>query len=81
MPGGGQTIAYFSMEVALDPLMPTYAGGLGVLAWDTIRAAADLGVNLVAVMLLHRKGCLRQRLDASGWRAKTRSTARLIYES
>ena len=62
-----RSIAYFSMEIALEPAMPTYAGGLGVLAGDTIRSAADLGVPLLAVMLLHRKGYLTQRLDASGW--------------
>jgi len=60
------TIAYFSMEVGLDPAMPTYAGGLGVLAGDTLRAAADLGVPIVGVTLLHRKGFFRQHLDAQG---------------
>jgi glycogen phosphorylase len=59
-------IAYFSMEIALGPGMPTYAGGLGVLAGDTLRAAADIGVSMVAVTLLHRTGYFRQRLDASG---------------
>jgi glycogen phosphorylase len=59
--------AYFSMEIALAPGMPTYSGGLGVLAGDTIRAAADLGVPLTAVTLLYRKGYFSQRLDASGW--------------
>lgn len=62
-----RSIAYFSMELALDPAMPTYAGGLGVLAGDTIRSAADLGVPMVAVTLLHRKGYLSQHLDGSGW--------------
>lgn len=47
--------------------MPTYSGGLGVLAGDTIRSAADLQVPMVAVTLLHRKGYFRQRLDRSGW--------------
>ncbi len=59
-------IAYFSMEIALHPEMPTYAGGLGVLAGDTIRAAAELKLPLIAVTLLHRKGYFRQRLDDSG---------------
>jgi starch phosphorylase len=59
-------VAYFSMEVGLDPAIPTYAGGLGVLAGDTLRAAADLGVPMVGVTLLHRKGFFRQHLDASG---------------
>ncbi|MBI1899649.1 MAG: alpha-glucan family phosphorylase, partial [Planctomycetia bacterium] len=60
------TIAYFSMEVGLEPGMPTYGGGLGILAGDTIRAAADLRVPMVAVTLLHRKGYFYQRLDADG---------------
>jgi starch phosphorylase len=60
-------IAYFSMEIGVSPAIPTYSGGLGVLAGDTIRSAADLHVPMVAVTLLHRKGYFRQRLDASGW--------------
>lgn len=59
-------IAYFSMEIALETGMPTYAGGLGVLAGDTLRSAADLGVPMVGVTLLHRKGFLRQGLDDQG---------------
>jgi len=47
--------------------MPTYSGGLGILAGDTIRSAADLMVPMVAVTLLHRKGYFRQRIDAGGW--------------
>jgi starch phosphorylase len=54
------------MEVAIDPRMPTYSGGLGVLAGDTLRSMADLGVPLVALSLAHRKGYFRQHLDASG---------------
>jgi starch phosphorylase len=46
--------------------VPTYSGGLGVLAGDTLRAAADLGLPLVGVTLLHRGGYFRQRLDAAG---------------
>ena len=60
-------IAYFSMEIALEAGMPTYSGGLGVLAGDTIRSAADLKVPMVAVTLIYRKGYFRQRLDPSGW--------------
>jgi starch phosphorylase len=62
-----RTIAYFSMEVGIEPAMPTYSGGLGVLAGDTIRSAADLRVPMVAVTLLHRKGYFYQKLDARGW--------------
>lgn len=59
-------IAYFSMEIAANSEFPTYAGGLGILAGDTLRSAADLGVPIAAVTLLHRKGYFRQRLDPQG---------------
>jgi len=59
-------VAYFSMEIGLESGMPTYAGGLGVLAGDTIRSAADLDVPMVAVSLLHRRGYFFQRVDAQG---------------
>jgi starch phosphorylase len=59
-------VAYFSMEIALECGIPTYSGGLGVLAGDTLRSAADLGIPMVGVTLLHRKGYFRQRLDAKG---------------
>jgi starch phosphorylase len=59
-------VAYFSMEIAIQPSMPTYSGGLGVLAGDTLRAAADLGVPMVAFTLLHRKGYFQQHLNADG---------------
>lgn len=59
-------VAYFSMEIALESAMPTYAGGLGVLAGDMLRSAADLEVPMVAVMLLHRQGYFYQHLDAHG---------------
>ena len=60
------TVAYFSMEICLEQAIPTYSGGLGVLAGDTLRSAADLGVPEVAVTLLHRKGYFEQHLDAEG---------------
>ncbi|MCK4508099.1 MAG: alpha-glucan family phosphorylase, partial [Desulfuromonadales bacterium] len=49
-------IAYFSMEIGLMTEIPTYSGGLGILAGDTIRSAADLKLPLVAVTLISRKG-------------------------
>lgn len=60
------TIAYFSMDVAADSAIPTYSGGLGVLAGDMLRSAADLEISMVAVSLLHRKGYFDQHLDANG---------------
>ena len=60
------TLAYFSMEFGIESNMPTYNAGLGILAGDTMRAAADLGIPAVGVTLLHRKGYFRQHLDKEG---------------
>ena len=59
-------IAYFSMEIALRNEIPTYSGGLGVLAGDTLRSAADLDLPMVAVSLVSRAGYFRQEIDAHG---------------
>ena len=64
---GQRSIAYFSMEIGLNERIRTYSGGLGVLAGDTIRSAADLKVHMVAITLLYRHGYFRQGLDADGW--------------
>jgi starch phosphorylase len=61
-----RSIAYFSMEIAIDPRLPTYSGGLGVLAGDTLRSCADLKVPVVAVTLLYEKGYFFQKLDEEG---------------
>jgi starch phosphorylase len=54
------------MEIGLDPAVPTYSGGLGILAGDFLRSAADLHVPILGVTLLHRKGYFRQHLDTHG---------------
>ena len=59
-------VAYFSMEIAINPAMPTYSGGLGMLAGDTLRSAADLSIPLAAFTLAHRKGYFQQHLNGSG---------------
>ncbi|MBI4682098.1 MAG: alpha-glucan family phosphorylase [Nitrospirae bacterium] len=59
-------IAYFSMEIGLRDDIPTYSGGLGVLAGDTIKSAADLILPFVAVTLISRKGYFRQEIDDKG---------------
>jgi len=59
-------IAYFSMEIALRSEIPTYAGGLGVLAGDTVRSATDLELPMVAVSLVSRAGYFHQQIDAQG---------------
>jgi starch phosphorylase len=61
-----RSIAYFSMEIAVEAGIPTYAGGLGILAGDTVRAAADLRIPMVAVTLLHREGYFYQRIGPDG---------------
>ena len=58
-----RTVAYFSMEVGLKAGIPTYSGGLGVLAGDILKSAADLGVPMAGVTLLYRKGYFRQAFD------------------
>jgi len=64
-------VAYFSMEIALDKAIPTYSGGLGVLAGDTLRSAADLALPLVGITLLHRNGYFEQHLDGAGNQSET----------
>jgi len=59
-------IAYFSMEIALANEIPTYSGGLGILAGDTLRSAADLKIPLIGVTLASRRGYFRQEIDSSG---------------
>lgn len=60
-------IAYFSMEIGVKNDIPTYSGGLGILAGDTIKSAADLKLPVVAVTLISRKGYFTQEIDPHGW--------------
>ena len=62
----GTKIAYFSMEIAMDTNIPTYSGGLGVLAGDAIRSSSDLRLPLVAVTLVSKKGYLKQKITLDG---------------
>ena len=59
-------VAYFSMEIALSSDIPTYSGGLGVLAGDTLRSCADLEVPAVAVTLVYDKGYFYQQISPDG---------------
>lgn len=61
-----ERIAYFSMEIALENDIPTYSGGLGVLAGDAVASTADLGVRLVAVSLVSNRGYFRQEITVDG---------------
>ena len=64
-------VAYFSAEIGLWSDLHTYSGGLGVLAGDHVKSAADGGVDLVAVTLLYREGYGRQHLDSKGNQSET----------
>ncbi|MFE6101652.1 alpha-glucan family phosphorylase [Streptomyces laurentii] len=61
------SIAYFSPEFGVAAALPQYSGGLGILAGDHLKAASDLGVPLVGVGLLYRRGYFRQSLSRDGW--------------
>ncbi|MCU0572617.1 MAG: alpha-glucan family phosphorylase [Syntrophobacteraceae bacterium] len=60
-------IAYFSMEIGLSEHIPTYSGGLGILAGDHVKSAADLNVPLVAVTLLYKRGYFIQSINPMGF--------------
>lgn len=62
-----RTIAYFSMEIGMRPEIPTYSGGLGVLAGDILKSSADLGIPMIGMSLMYRKGFFSQSLDKTGW--------------
>ncbi|MCP4024591.1 MAG: glycosyltransferase family 1 protein, partial [Desulfobacteraceae bacterium] len=69
--GAKETIAYFSMEFGLHESLPIFAGGLGVLAGDHIKAASLLGIPLTGIGLFFREGYFRQFLDHNGWQQET----------
>lgn len=60
-------VAYFSAEFGLTDCLSIFAGGLGLLAGDHLKAASDLGVPLVGIGLLYQKGYFRQALNEAGW--------------
>ncbi|MEN9220546.1 MAG: alpha-glucan family phosphorylase [Thermostichales cyanobacterium SZTDM-1c_bins_54] len=66
-------VAYFCAEYGLHESLPTYSGGLGMLAADHLKSASDLDIPLVGIGLLYRQGYFQQTLDQSGWQ-------REIYE-
>jgi starch phosphorylase len=67
----GRPIAYFSAEFALHQSLPIYAGGLGVLAGDHCKEAADLGVPLIGVGFMYPQGYLHQSVSAEGWQEES----------
>jgi glycogen phosphorylase len=69
--GSNVLVAYFSMEFGVDARLPIYSGGLGILAGDHLKAAAELGVPLVGVGLLYRGGYFTQGLSDEGRQTET----------
>jgi starch phosphorylase len=67
----GETVAYFSMEFGIHETLPLFAGGLGILAGDHLKAASGLKMPLVGVGLLYREGYFRQYLDKDGWQQES----------
>ncbi|MDP6570658.1 MAG: alpha-glucan family phosphorylase [Candidatus Marinimicrobia bacterium] len=65
------TIAYFSAEIGISASLPTYSGGLGVLAGDHIKAAADAEIPMVGITLLYKEGYFKQRVDEEGLQTET----------
>ncbi len=66
-----QPTGYLSAEIGFSPNIPTYSGGLGVLAGDHLKAAADAGLPLVGVTLMYRQGYFRQHIGADGWQTES----------
>ena len=64
-------VAYLSAEIGLHSDLHTYSGGLGVLAGDHVKSAADASIDLVGVSLLYRQGYGRQHLDSTGNQTET----------
>ncbi len=64
-------ISYFSAEIGISSSLPTYSGGLGVLAGDHIKAAADAGLPMCAMTLLYKEGYFKQRIDEDGVQTET----------
>mgnify|MGYP001246345844 CR=1 FL=1 len=64
-------IAYFSAEIGISENLPTYSGGLGVLAGDHIKAATDAELPMVGITLLYKEGYFKQRVDEEGIQTET----------
>lgn len=66
-PKNGICVAYFCAEFGIVEGLRLYSGGLGILAGDHVKSASDLGIPMVAVGLMYRRGYFRQYLNADGW--------------
>ena len=70
-PPDGRPVAFLCAEFGVHASLPTYSGGLGVLAGDYLKQASDDGFRLVAVGLLYRRGYFHQRIDLTGWQRES----------
>ncbi len=61
-----QPVAYFCAEFGLQSDLPWYAGGLGILAGDTLKQAADEAFPMVGVGLLYRGESSQQHITPEG---------------
>ena len=75
----GETVAYFSMEFGIHETLPLFAGGLGILAGDHLKAASGMKIPLVGVGLLYREGYFRQFLDNNGWQQEAYPESDLFH--
>jgi len=64
-------VAYFSAEIGISVSLPTYSGGLGVLAGDHLKAAGDIGIKICGISLLYREGYFKQHINENGFQTET----------
>ena len=73
-------VAYISMEIGIDSNIPTYSGGLGVLAGDTVRSAADLEIPMVGICLCYSSGYFYQLFNEHGEQKEKEIEWSFFYE-
>ena len=73
-------VAYISMEIGMDSNIPTYSGGLGVLAGDTVRSAADLEIPMVGICLCYSSGYFYQLFNEHGEQKEKEIEWSFFYE-
>ena len=66
--------AYFSAEIGISNKIPSYSGGLGILAGDHLKAAADLSMSICGITLMYKEGYMHQVLDVNGWQSEQYAT-------
>ncbi|MEW5909277.1 MAG: alpha-glucan family phosphorylase [Thermodesulfobacteriota bacterium] len=72
-------VAYFSMEFGIHESLPIFAGGLGMLAGDHLKAASNMSLPMVGIGLLYRNGYFTQHLNPDGWQQEEYPEIELYY--